>query len=181
MYQLREVRSSACSMNIDKICGWIVVGVAGLLGGLMLGRRERTGSSRGKEFDATNAASVQTEPLPTGSPSSELIESPTESPQLMLGIVDVVDEIELMKSRASAAEQGSLSAIHDRLRDLVELSGGELIRETSWQPALQRAVKVEPAEPGQTDVRYLQTRATGLKHAGRIIRKQEVVVSQPKP
>jgi molecular chaperone GrpE (heat shock protein) len=100
---------------------------------------------------------------------------------MLLGIVDVIDEIELMKTSAAAAEHGGLSAVQDRLRDLVELSGGELIRETSWQPTLQRAVKVEPAEPGQTDVRHLQTLATGLRHAGRIIRKQEVIISQPKP
>ena len=169
------------SMNIAKICGWFSLGAAGLLAGFMLGSRKRTRSTRGSEFQPGSAASLQAELLPTASPSLESIESPTESPQLMLGIVDVIDEIDLIKARASAAEQGGLSAIQDRLRDLVELSGGELIRETSWQPTLQRAVKVEPAESGQTEALYLQTRATGLKHAGRIIRKQEVIISQPKP
>ena len=168
-------------MNIAKICGWFAVGAVGLLAGVILGHRRRTRSSRGKEFDASNAASAQTEPLDTELPFRESSESPAESIQLLLGIVDAIDEMELMKMRVTSAEDGGLLAIQDRLRDLIELSGGELIRETSWQPALQRAVKVEPAESGQTEVRVLQTLATGLKHAGRIIRKQEVIISQPKP
>ncbi len=116
-------------------------------------------------------------PAPERSPGG----GSAESPQLMLGIVDAIDEVELMKKRASPAEQAGLVAVQDRLRDLVELSGGEIIHETSWKPALQRAVKVEPAESGQTAARYVKTLSSGLKHAGRIIRKQDVVISQPKP
>ena len=133
-----------------------------------------------KLYVPTGTPTLTEQPLSPQVPDSVTVEPANEFLQLMLSIVDAMDEIKLMKTRATSAEQDCLVAIQDRLRDLIELSGGELIRETSWQPALQRAVKVEPAEPGQTDVRYLQTRATGLKHTGRIIRKQEVIISQPK-
>ena len=97
----------------------------------------------------------------------------------MLGIIDAIDEIELMKSDSPEEASRGLALVQGRLEDRITLANGELIRETMWQPALQRAVKVEPAEQGQTEVRVLRSRATGLKHQGRLIRKQEVVISQP--
>ncbi len=97
----------------------------------------------------------------------------------MLGVVDAIDEIELMKSAATVEVTPNLALVQGRLEDHIALADGELIRETMWQPALQRAVKVEPAEHGQTEVRVLRSRATGLKHQGRLLRKQEVVISQP--
>ena len=97
----------------------------------------------------------------------------------MLGVVDAIDEIELMKSDSTAEAARGLALVQGRLEDKITLADGELIREKLWRPALQRAVKVEPAEHGQIEVRVLRARATGLKHQGRMIRKQEVVISQP--
>lgn len=173
----------------EEVLAFVATGIGGLCGGFLLGRGMRRSSesnaiSKAEAAIATKAEATPSMPLDTPAtplPHTQSTESSGEFLQLMLGIVDAVDEIELMKSRASAAEQVSQSAIQERLRDLIELSGGELICETSWNSAVQRAVKVEPAESGQIEVRFLQTRSTGLKHAGRIIRKQEVIISQPKP
>ena len=167
---------------------WVSVatGLAGLLGGFVLGLRKRRFSpDSGEENQVAEIpqpkeappAPIQAVVTPTH-PSKP--EPPGDFLQLMLGMVDAIDEIELRKKHATLGSDDVLSAIQGRLQDLIELSDGELIQEKSWQPTMQRAVKVEPAESGQTDVRYLQTRATGLKHAGRIIRKQEVIISQPK-
>ena len=84
-----------------------------------------------------------------------------------------------MKASSTEEVARCLALLQGRLEDNIALADGELIRETMWQPALQRAVKVEPAEHCQTEVRVLRARATGLKQHGRLIRKQEVVISQP--
>lgn len=97
----------------------------------------------------------------------------------MLAMVDLIDEIELMKRDGPAESVRSLVLIQGRLEDSVSLGEGTLVRETTWHPALQRAVKVEPPKPGQSEVQVLRARATGLKHRGRLIRKQEVIISQP--
>lgn len=164
----------------------VATGMAGLCVGLLLrGRKNNSpASDAAPELDAT----IFTDAEPTVQPGcSVAAPSDAKSPgssgeflQFMLGVVDAIDEIDLMKV-ATPAESTALCLIQERLRDLIELSGGELIRETSWQPEVQRAVKVEPAESGQSEIRYLQSRSTGLKHADRIIRKQEVTVSQPSP
>lgn len=164
----------------------VATGLAGLLGGFILGRRKRRFSPDEREQNQVAEIPQPKEPPPapiqavvTTQPPSKP-EPPGDFHQLMLGMVDAIDEIELRKKHATPGSDDVLSAIQGRLQDLIELSDGELIQEKSWQPTMQRAVKVEPAESGQTDVRFLQTRATGLKHAGRIIRKQEVIISQPK-
>ena len=162
-------------MPLEKLLIGSLGCLAGIAGGVLLARWNRK-QGMTEPADGPHPAHTSSPLLPAESAEPDAAFLP-----MLLGIVDAIDEIELMKTRAASAEHSGLSAVQDRLSDLVELSGGELIRGTSWQPSLQRAVKVEPAEPGQTDVRYLQTRATGLKHTGRIIRKQEVIISQPKP
>ena len=174
-------------MSPEKVWLSVAAGVAGLLCGFVLGlRKRRFPPDAGEQNHVAEVplakeeppASVQ--PIVTPKPPSKP-EPPAEFLQLLLGLVDAIDEIELRKKHAISGSDDALSATQGRLQDLIELSDGELIQEKSWQPTMQRAVKVEPAESGQTEVRYLQTRATGLKHAGRIIRKQEVIISQPKP
>lgn len=167
-------------MNLDIIWTCAIVGISGIVVGLSLGCRKRRTPNDIGITDRGIAVSTTREHLASSPPQWESVEPTAELLQILLGIVDAIDEIELMRIRASPAEHGGLSAIQNRLRDLIELSGGELIRETTWQPAIQKAIKVESAESGQTEIRIVQTRATGLKHAGRIIRKQEVVISRPK-
>jgi len=102
-----------------------------------------------------------------------------DSGDFMLSVVDIIDEIELMKSGQGAALVPHLMHIQSRLRDKIELQDGELIAQNTWDSTVQRAVKAEPGHPGQTDILFVSSRATGLKHKGKIIRKQEVIVSKP--
>ena len=113
------------------------------------------------------------------SPRTEPSAPEPQFDQFILAVVDTIDEIELMKSNSTVEAARGLALVQGRLEDNVELADGELIREKLWQPDLQRATKVEPTELGQTEIRVLRTRATGLKHQGRMIRKQEVVISRP--
>lgn len=98
---------------------------------------------------------------------------------LMLSVVDIFDEIELMKTRLDATFASHLTYLQSRLRDKIEMLDGQLIIGNTWDPAIQRPVRAEPSLPGQTEIRFVCSRSTGLKHNGKIIRKQEVVVSKP--
>jgi len=162
----------------------IFIGSAGFLAGYFacwMLRRFLASRRRTPPPDAPSASAPESmrPALPTVPPASEPAAHEPHLDQLLLGMVEVIDEIELMKSEAPPETIRSLALIQGRLEDKITLAEGELIRETQWQPALQRAVKVEPAEAGQTEARVLRSRATGLKHRGRMIRKQEVVISQP--
>ena len=161
----------------------IVVGagfLAGFFAGRLVWRRHEQSGKVSASGDARGSAPELTQTESRPDPAK--LQRSTPEPQLdqfMLGAVDMIDEIELMKSGSNSEAARSLALVRGRLEDNIALAGGELIHENVWQPALQRAVKVEPVEPGQTDVRVLRTRATGLKLRGRLIRKQEVVISQP--
>ena len=162
----------------------IVIGGAGFLTGLVGGWLVRLRFEPSGEI-ATSDAPPSIAQKSTGQelrPDAPLLDRTAQEPQfdqLMLGIIDAIDEIQLMKSASPAEASRGLALIQGRLEDRITLANGELIRETIWNPAVQRAVKMEPPSAGQTDVRVLGTRATGLKHQGRVIRKQEVVISQP--
>ena len=162
----------------------IVIGGTGFLMGLVGGwlvrlRCEPSGETAASEAPLSLALKLEQPALSPASPKTEQSAQEPQFDQLMLGIIDAIDEIELMKSDSPEEASRGLALVQGRLEDRITLANGELIRETMWQPALQRAVKVEPAEQGQTEVRVLRSRATGLKHQGRLIRKQEVVISQP--
>jgi len=160
----------------------LFAGGAGLLGffvGWRLMPRVRTGNESPtlpERHDSDHESTRQdsrSEP-----PTFERGATEVQFDEFMLAVVDTIDEIELIKADATSETARCLALLQARLQDTITLANGELIRETRWQPTLQRAVKMEPAEAGQTDVRVLRTRATGLKHGTRMLRKQEVVISQ---
>ena len=153
--------------------------IAGLVGGWFVKAWIQPGGAAPSLGDRRGSIEL---PSPVLQPIAPTSESSGQAPQFdrfMLSVVDVIDEIELMTANSTPEVCRSLDLVQSRLENNVELAGGELIREKAWQSALQRAVKVETAEPGQTDVRLLRCRAMGLKHRGRLIRKQDVVISQP--
>ncbi len=110
-------------------------------------------------------------PQPTRQKSHELDEH-------LLNLVDLLDEIEGMK-RSGGDQSGGLGVVESRLSVLIELSDGEIIRDTEWQPDRQRAVEVVPASEGTP--RILASRKSGLAVGDRIVRKQEVVLSKTEP
>ena len=169
-------------MSIPALSG-IVAGGVGSLAGFVGGWFAKAWiQPAGKAFSMGDPHGSVKLPSPALQPLAPKSESSGQAPQFdhfMLSVVDVIDEIELMKANSTPEAGGGLELVQSRLENNVELAGGDLIREKAWQPDLQRAVKVETAEPGQSDVRLVRTRRSGLKHQGRLIRKQEVVISQP--
>lgn len=101
--------------------------------------------------------------------------SSTETDRHLLNLVDLLDEIALMKLAPSGTSK-SLDIVESRLSDLIELSDGEIIRDTEWQPQRQRPVEVVQGASSKTT--FVSSRRSGLAINGRIVRKQEVVISK---
>jgi hypothetical protein len=117
--------------------------------------------------------------MPSGSMAAAPYPPVGDPTEMLLGMVDLLDEIDALQPEADAEQRKALAHVAGRLRDQIELAQGEVIQEQAWNPALQRAVKVEPASTGQREPRLLESFASGLKYKGRIVRKQEVKISQP--
>jgi len=101
--------------------------------------------------------------------------SSTETDQHLLNLVDLLDEIALLKQGPGGVCQ-SLDIVESRLFDLIAMSDGEIIRDLGWQPERQRAVEVVP---GQSRIpTFLSSRRSGLAVHDRIVRKQDVVISK---
>lgn len=117
-------------------------------------------------------------PFESGPPSTvhPVERSPRELDRHLLDLVDLLDEIEDIK-QSGGDNAGGLGVVEARLADLIELSDGEIISDTEWRPDRQRAVAVEQGTTGVPQV--LASRRSGLAVGGRIVRKQEVVLSRP--
>lgn len=114
-------------------------------------------------------------PQVKGEPISRSTPTSSKSSEHLLNLVELMDEIASLKAVDDG--RGALEIVEARLNDLIELADGEVIRDTEWKPDRQRAVKVEPSI--QDTPTLLSSRRSGLIVNGRIIRKQEVVLSQP--
>jgi hypothetical protein len=173
------------SMNLFNIFTIALSSSIGVAWGYVIGRNRK--SDRAWPVYPTNSHVDVPPPScqkpvyqPTISKVPERIETESAVPAFMIGLVDLIDEIELIKTRSDGVNSETLSMVQSRLQDKIELAGGYLIRETVWNPSHQRAVKVEPGVSDQAETVFQQSISTGLMHNGRIIRKQEVVISQPK-
>jgi len=111
----------------------------------------------------------------TPGPTPKRRDSSAETDQHLLNLVDLLDEIALMK-QAPAGTSKSLDIVESRLSDLIALSDGEIIRDTDWQPQRQRPVEVVPGH--STEETFVSSRRSGLAINGRVVRKQEVVISK---
>jgi len=118
---------------------------------------------------------------PLGSPVTEdrrppVSASPRDLDQHLLNLVDLLDEIEILK-KASDGNSKDLEIVQSRLSDLIELSDGEIIRDKEWQPKRQRVVEEVPGSSATPEI--LSSRQSGLAINGRIVRKQQIILSKP--
>ncbi len=91
-----------------------------------------------------------------------------------LALVDLLDELQLMQASYSPEDADAVSRLGWELRALLAHYEGELIDDSSWIPARQRAVKVERCLPEGAAARVFPTGLSGLLVRGELIRKQEV-------
>lgn len=96
-------------------------------------------------------------------------------------LVDLHDEFHILQSRSTLGQDELAVLVCERLKDRILLSGGEIIREDSWNPERQRAVEVLPAPPEAAEIIVIETRRSGLSLNAVVLRKQEVVIRKPTP
>lgn len=95
--------------------------------------------------------------------------------QILLFLVDLVDEMDALPPSSSGGRE-ELAMVRSRIEDRLLLSDAEMIRDHKWDPERQRAVSVSDKALAQGTPRIGCSRVSGLCVAGRIVRKQEVVL-----
>ncbi|MBI4639788.1 MAG: hypothetical protein HY731_03795 [Candidatus Tectomicrobia bacterium] len=126
------------------------------------------------------------EPTPSAGP--EILPAPANSiidneiqqtkARIFLELVDLLDDVKRMRNGV-AQKAEALDIVIQRLCQLIEFNGGTIINLSEWNPDLQRAVAVEKPEKGQKPRQIVRKGSSGLKIGERIIRKQEVVITEP--
>lgn len=88
-------------------------------------------------------------------------------------LVDLLDEIRWMGG-LEKEDAARIPALRDKLIEILQAAGGELIDDDTWNPARQRAVKISKTLPEGAEPRVTEKHASGLIFKGRLLRKQEV-------
>lgn len=101
-----------------------------------------------------------------------------EPEQWVLPAVDFLDELEALENY-TAADLAILAELAEGLQAALAGAGAELLAPPQWDPALQRAVKVNFVLDSNAEPEVVKTFATGVKLAGRLLRKQEVELNMP--
>jgi hypothetical protein len=99
--------------------------------------------------------------------------SSVDADQLLLAIVDLWDEFNEVPTDGPSTND-VLSLIKERLATQIEINGGEIIRGSTWEPSKQRAIGPPQSNLGNVVV---STKKSGLIVHGRLVRKQEVLLS----
>lgn len=92
--------------------------------------------------------------------------------------VDFMDELRMMEKSYSAKDKEAADFISGVIRKKCASLKIELIDHDEWTPAEQRALSVTRTH-NAGNARILSKGATGLRHDGRLIRKQEVILELP--
>lgn len=92
--------------------------------------------------------------------------------------VSLIDEIRLLRTRATADDLTVVDMVADRLREKMTDMHLALIDEEDWNPSCQRAVAVMRSETA-TKTRILKKKSCGMTFNGKVIKKQEVDVEMP--
>ena len=101
-----------------------------------------------------------------------------EPEQWLLPAVDFIDELTALGDYP-AEVMSLLDTLAQSLREQVEAAGAELLASPCWDPATQRAVKVNFVLPAGEEPVVVKAFATGVKLAGCLLRKQEVELDMP--
>ena len=136
---------------------------------------ERKEHSSHKKFECANGEGYVERPQPSKITIPSQKSSSVAIDQHLLNLVDLLDEISLME-RSLLEESKPLKIVESRLKDLIALSDGLVIQESEWNPSRQRAVEIASTNSRKTEI--VSSRSSGLEINGRIVRKEEVVISK---
>lgn len=101
-----------------------------------------------------------------------------EPEQWVLPAVDFLDELGALEDY-TAADLAILAELAEGLQAALAGAGAELLSPPQWDPALQRAVKVNFVLESNAEPEVVKTFATGVKLGERLLRKQEVELNMP--
>jgi hypothetical protein len=94
--------------------------------------------------------------------------------KLICALTDLTDELKLINE--SGTNQDSTEQFRQMLIDKMELAEVLLIHDHIWDSSKQRAVKV--SSDSGSPIQVLSSLRTGVCHRGKIIRKEEVVITK---
>ena len=95
--------------------------------------------------------------------------------------IGLIDEIRVMRNAYKGNDGDILDAINSILRAQLADRDCEVLNSDTWNPDIQRAIKIDRVLPKGSPKTIVAKYASGLKIAGSLIRKQEVVLEQEKP
>ena len=95
--------------------------------------------------------------------------------------IGLIDEIRVMRNAYKGNDGEVLDVINSVLRVQLEERDCEILNSDTWNPDIQRAIKIDRVLPKGSPKTIVAKYASGLKIAGSLIRKQEVVLEQEKP
>lgn len=90
--------------------------------------------------------------------------------------VDFYDELASVKEIALEEDLPGLDSLGNELERVFRGMGVEILRSSSWNPEMQRAVAVEKTLETHTAPVVKEQGASGVRVDGRLVRKQEVVL-----
>lgn len=110
-----------------------------------------------------------------------VIDSPMKEERVLewgQNVVSLIDEIKLLRTRASADDLTAVDKVADCLREKMKDMNLALIDEEEWNPSCQRAVAVMRSETA-SKTKILNKKSCGMTFNGKVIKKQEVEVEMP--
>ncbi len=108
---------------------------------------------------------------------NDLQEEETRTQAWALALVDLLDELKLMRPSYSECDAKVVSRLAQEFERLLQGEGFTRIDLDEWNPALQRAIRVERTLPEGAPAAIISKGASGLIIGGRLIRKQEVILN----
>ena len=110
----------------------------------------------------------------------EVEELEDEPVQQALCLVNLLDELRTVRKAFSGNDTSCIKLMLNRIQKILHETGCELLDSDTWEPAIQRAIKIDYVLPEGQEPVITEKGASGLKVRGRLIRKQEVHIQKCK-
>lgn len=110
----------------------------------------------------------------------EMEELEDEPEQQALCLVNLIDELHTVHNAFSGNDSACIELMLIKIQKHLQENGCELLDTDTWDPTIQRAIKIDYVLPEGQGPIIITKGATGLKVRGRLIRKQEVHIQKSK-
>lgn len=93
-----------------------------------------------------------------------------------LALLDLWEEVQTLRRSSSAEDAGHLAAVTAQMEAFLRHEDCEMLCGTEWDPAHQRALRVEYVLPAGSAPQVAAPVSAGLKVRGRLVRRQSVML-----